>query len=89
MIDDRVLRVVLAAVADRWPVAAGALASDAMLQRLVEAKQQVPPQRLNDALEGLQGRGLLRLSRGFLNQEGSDTHGARVITWVDPVALVR
>ena len=89
MADDRFLRVVLQAIADLWPAADDALASDAILQRLVEAKQKVPPRRLNEALEELQGRGLLRVSRGFLDQEGIDTHGARVITWVDPVALVR
>lgn len=86
LIDERLLEATLAAVADLWPGADGALASEAVRDRLLAAGQRPPPGALEAIFGDLWARDLLR-GPSHLDRDAVRAHGARTITWVAPRLL--
>lgn len=85
-IDERLREAMIAAVADLWPGADGALASEAVRDRLLAVGERPPAGAMEAIFGDLWGRDLLR-GPGHLDQEAVRAHGARTITWVAPHLL--
>ncbi len=84
--DNRLHRLVLEAIIDRWQQGERAIASEDVYTQLVNAGEQIPEGAMAEIFEDLESRGLIR-GPGFINSDGIKTHGSVVVTWVNPDLL--
>jgi hypothetical protein len=78
--------ILVDAIVALWPEACGTLSSAHLYSYLQEHHAPPPPERMHTLLSNLQQEHLIAGAAG-INPDSLATHGALVITWVNPELL--